>query len=149
MRGNGAIGSGYWGAAIPPEDDDMLVVTFSGPVGEAGNQWANMPAADTAVFNHAILSSVAVDLTDMTEARLSVGVFAVGTATAVLVLQHLIGAVRTDITDPLSVGIGGLRVSDWVPISLTDEVLVVGGRGGNGVVDPRFGVIAAQFRKGE
>ncbi len=135
-------------------------LSWSNPVPEvvtilAGDnlQWRNMPAALTEIFN-ATIHRTMVDLSNATQARLTVGVGRAGFATAELRGQYSTDGATwfyLDGTSGPSVPINavGLQVSSWVNLDAgaqADVYIRIVGINGNGAADPRFGLITIQFR---
>ena len=120
--------------------------------------WTNMPAADT-FFNGQDRCLMWKDLTRFTQARLIVN--KQGTAAVAGAKLHLRYYTASSFTvgDYLQIGTSEVAVaidttntilaSSWVNLAAgakADVVLAIVGSGGDGVVDPIFGHIAAEFR---
>lgn len=113
--------------------------------------WAAMPLALTALAG----GQAQVDLSLVTQARLSVHVVVQGAAAAVVGLQFSTDnganwAFLDAGTGPnVSIAATGLVASAWVSLTATakaDVRLRFGGQGGNGVASPQFGLCILQVR---
>ncbi len=151
------------GGGVPGQ---VLTWTSSGPVWQpnpfvvtilaqgVGYTWTNQPATVTE-FSNATRHRVRVDLTNASQARLTV-VRAGGTVTAnaELAVQYSTDQVNWFYLDGLSgpsvnISALGLQVSPWVNITSGakgDVYLRIVGRNGNNAADPQFGLITVQFR---
>jgi hypothetical protein len=124
----------------------------------AGNNnltWTNMPAAVTELAGVTRYRTI-VDLTNVTQARITVVVMVVGSVYSELAVQYSKDQVSwfyLDGSNGPAVGVGvftGVVFSFWAnitPDARADLVyLRIVGRNGDGVADPQFGLITVQFR---
>lgn len=130
------------------EPDDQAIITVLGP--SAAVTWTNMPLAVDDLLG-APRHRFAADLTRFTQARITVRTVAAGTATAELALQYNpSGSTWVDAGPVASIAAANTtEVGDWVdldPFARGDVVLRIGGRGGDGAVDPSIGMLTVQFR---
>ncbi|MGE0737455.1 MAG: hypothetical protein AB7P50_22170, partial [Alphaproteobacteria bacterium] len=153
-QGNGKINAtGYY----------LNGVTMVRPVnvvlqGQASVTWTNMPAADTN-FGGNSSRITKFDLTPFTQCRLIVNkAGTAGVAASTLHLRYYT-SVSLTVTDYIQIGTSAVSVaidttntildSGWIDLASgakADVYLNVVGNGGDGAVDPIFGMIHAQFR---
>lgn len=129
------------------------------PIGAVGAfTWTNMPAAVTLLGSSA--ASVArVDLAAYTQCRLTVTKMAVAGAAASKVILRYKTTFDTAAANYLDIGTSEVSVavnvantglaSSWIDLAAgakADVFVAVVGSGGDGVLDPAFGVISAQFK---
>jgi len=121
--------------------------------------WTNMPAANT-FFNGSHRYVTKADLSGFSQCRLIVNKQTVaGAAAAVLRLQYKSGSFSTTVGSYLQIGASSVEVainttdtvlvSSWINLvdgAKADVHLAINGVGGDGALDPQFGVIAAEFR---
>lgn len=120
--------------------------------------WTNMPSAVT-FFAGSHRFATKVDLTDYTECRLIVNKQATAGAAASIVRLRYIAAFNTTVSNWLQIGASSVQVavnvqntvldSGWIALAAgaqADVFITLDGSGGDGVLDPGFGVISAQFR---
>lgn len=128
--------------------------------GDGSHRWTNMPAANTFLLgSHAHVCQI--DLTDFSEVRLLVNQQTDAAAGAKLTLKYRssfssnIANYSDILTGGLFVNLAsagaapGIFVTSWSNITSgaqADVVLAIAGSGGDGVIDPEFGWIGAQFR---
>lgn len=116
--------------------------------------WTNMPAAVTPLYGGAGTTYVRrIDLTAATEARLSFHVAVAGVAGAKLFLRYATdGSTFTTPSTGIQATFGastGQFTSGWVALESgmqADVWVAVYGSGGDGVADPRFTTVSAEFR---
>lgn len=114
--------------------------------------WLNQPAAVTE-FSSVVNRRVKVDLSGMTQVRFVVNVNTAGFAGSIMALQYSTDQVAWDYLDGVSgpsvpIGTTGVKVSSYVNIvsaARADVFLRIVGQNGNGVRDPDFWIISAQF----
>ena len=124
----------------------------------AGITWTNMPAAVT-FFGGSHRYATKVDLTNYTDCRLIVNKQATAGAAAAIVRLRYITAFNTTVGNWLTIGssevsvavnvLNTVIVSSWIPLvagAKADVFITLDGSGGDGVLDPVFGSIVAQFR---
>ncbi len=116
--------------------------------------WANQPVALTELFG-VTLARILSDFTGFTEARLTVWVNKIANAGATMKLEYDAGAGFLELADVAGVGdilidVLGQRDSAWFDIDAlagVDDVSIrVVGVGGNGAIDPEFGMIHWEFK---
>lgn len=120
--------------------------------------WSNMPSAVT-FFAGSHRFATKVDLSDYTECRLIVNKQATAGAAASIVRLRYITAFSTTVGNWLQIGASSVQVavnvqntvldSGWIALAAgaqADVFITLDGSGGDGVLDPGFGVISAQFR---
>lgn len=145
--------------AVPPGGgggSSQLVVTLVADSVAAA--WSNMPLAAT-LFNGSHRHVTKVDLTNFSEVRFIVNKQATaGAAASILALMYAtsfstLPAGYSQIgTSAVQVAVNvqnSIQVTSWIPLAeaaKSDVFIAVVGSGGDGVLDPTFGVIAAQFR---
>lgn len=122
---------------------------------QTAQAWANMPAAQIEIFS-STYARRAVDLTDITEFRLSVQQSVAGVATAFVRAQYSTNGGGTwfdledgGITADVEVFAVGFKVGAWAalaPAAAGDVQLRIVGEGGNGAADPAFRYIGIEFR---
>lgn len=145
-RGDGAFAAPpAGGGSSSPE-----TVTFHAPPG--AQVWTNIPAAATE-FRGLSLHRAQADLAGMGQFRIYANLVAVGNATAELRLQYSTdGATWLDAASSASgvnISAGGLRTSAWLALAAGakgDVQLRIVGVNGDGVADPSFGTVAAEFK---
>lgn len=134
----------------------QLVVTLVAD--SAAAAWANMPAAAT-LFAASHRHVTKADLSNYSEVRLVVNKQAtLGAASAILELRYA-AVFGTAAASYSSIGTSAVQVainvqnsaleSAWIPLvagAKGDVFLAIVGSGGDGVLDPTFGNISAQFR---
>jgi hypothetical protein len=142
---NDGAGGLRWGGA-------MNTVTFHAPA--TNRFWINHPTNLTE-FASTNLYRVMCDLTNATQARLTVVVAIAGRPTARIAAQYSNQAAAAwryldNVSGPVvGISTADLRVSGWVvlePAARADVLLRLVGTNGNGTVDPAFGLITVQFR---
>lgn len=119
--------------------------------------WANMPAAETEYFG-ATRSRQRANLVEARQARLGVRVIVAGLAGAELRVKASPDDTLANFVELADVaGAGdqlidavGTQLSAWFDVAAAnrtaDRFVALFGIGGNGVADPQFGVIFAEFR---
>jgi hypothetical protein len=125
---------------------------------DANATWTNMPAAETFLFGN-WRHVHKVDLSDSTQGRLVVTKLGTaGNTGAKMILRYSttfstsVGNYSDVGTSEISVGVDTTNTvldSGWVNLASgakADIFLAVIGSGGNGVLDPIFGNISAQFK---
>lgn len=126
---------------------------FLGPT--TGTVWTNMPAASTLLLG-SMASIRPIDLSQYTQVRLVVSTIVAGPTGAKMRLAYS-ATEPTDINDVASIPATDTEVEDatvttssgWQAIpteARADVYLAIIGSGGDGAIDPSFGVIEAQFR---
>lgn len=147
---------GTWGTPGGGSGSPYLVVNLVAD--SAAVTWTNMPAALT-FFAGSHRHVAKVDLSSFTECRLIVNKQATaGAANAVVELRYA-SAFSTSVGSYSQAGQSAVQVavnvqnsvldSDWVSLAAgarADVFLALVGSGGDGVLDPAFGAISAQFR---
>lgn len=132
-------------------------VTLYGGITAAG-QWTNQPAAEAFIFGHT-RHVTKVDLTGYTQARLVITLHTTAAnAGAKCYLKYYTSYSET-VGDYLDIGTSSVEVaidstdtcvaSSWVNLAagaIADIFVAVTGDGGDGVIDPTFGLVAADFR---
>jgi hypothetical protein len=131
---------------------NMLDICLNG-YGAFTTDWTNMPAAET-VFLGTGRFYIKADLTNFTQTRLIVWVQTAGSSGSKLRLkyynagwQDIAASSGTDV--PIDAGAPDLFLSSWVNLvagAKADVSIGVYGAGGDGVADPAFGVMHAQFK---
>lgn len=149
-------GDGTWAAPAGGSGSGMMVVNLVAD--NAAATWTNMPLAAT-LFAGSHRHVVKADLSDFTQVRLVVNKQATaGAANAVLELRYATSFATTP-AGYSSIGEQVVQVavnvantvldSGWVNLEAGakgDVFLAVVGSGGDGVLDPTFGNISAQFQ---
>lgn len=120
--------------------------------------WTNMPAAVT-FFSGSHRYATKLNLTDYTDVRLIVNKQATAGAAASVVRLRYRTAFDTTVGNWLTAGTSEVQVavnvantvqvSAWIPLvagAKADVFVTLDGSGGDGVLDPAFGSIVAQFR---
>lgn len=127
----------------------------------AQGTWTNMAAAKQFYLN-TDRTITKTDLTGYTQCRLLVMKSSVaGAASAIMYLEYKTGTFSSNPANYTIIGTSvqvSLNVAnthletDWIDIAAAARVddvwLAITGDGGDGVIDPQFGVIAAEFRRG-
>jgi hypothetical protein len=139
-----------WTSTGPAWSYNPFVVTIL--AGNANLTWSNMPNTLTEL-PVAPRYRTRVDLSNVTQARITVVVMVAGAATARLAVQYSTDQVTWNYLDGFSgpfvnINTTGLQVSSWVNISSGargDVYLRIVGLNGNGA-SPQFGLITVQFR---
>jgi hypothetical protein len=139
-----------WTSTGPAWSYNPFVVTIL--AGNANLTWSNMPNTLTEL-PVAPRYRTRVDLSNVTQARITVVVMVAGAATARLAVQYSTDQVTWNYLDGSSgpfvnINTTGLQVSSWVNISSGargDVYLRIVGLNGNGA-SPQFGLITVQFR---
>ncbi len=151
---------GIQGVQGPPGPGGTLRITFATPI-LAALAWTNMPAALSFLFSTATVGKEIqkADLTNFTQCRLLVNKQGIAGATAsklILRYRTVFNQVVANYSD-----IGASEVS--VAVNVTNQYLATGwinlvagakadvfiavlGSGGDGVLDPAFGPIVAEFK---
>lgn len=144
---DGKLASGYIPLLAP------YVLTF---IGSSAYTWNNMPAALTEI-NSTPAWRLYQDLTNFTQVRMQVFVYGTGSANAKIRLQYSTDNGSTwsymdDVSGPsvsIYVTSQKLQVSDWVNLATgakREVLLRIVGIDGDGVADPSFTLIVAQFK---
>lgn len=134
----------------------QLAVTLL--TGAAATTWTNMPSAAT-FFNGSHRFATKVDLTNYTQCRLILNKQATaGAASAVVALIYRT-AFDTTVGNWLTIGSSSVQVavnvqntvldSGWIDLvagAKGDVFITLVGSGGDGVIDPTFGTIVAEFK---
>lgn len=137
--------------AIGPAGPTFMVVTMQAQ--GSALAWTNQPAALTE-FLGVTRHRTKVDLTNMTQVRLTVAVMTAGTAASVLRAQYSTDGTNWSYLDggtgpEIAENPTGLKVSSFVNLTVgakADVFLRIVGLSGDGVVDPAFGLITLQFK---
>lgn len=124
---------------------------------DAAATWTNMPSAETFLFNshrHVQL----IDLEGMSQVRLKVNKQGTAGASGAKLILRFSPAFSTSVGNYADIGTSEVSVAinvtnsyldsgwiDLVPEALGDVYLAVVGSGGDGVLDPQFGVISVAF----
>jgi hypothetical protein len=124
----------------------------------AGITWTNMPVAVT-FFAGSHRYATKVDLTNYTEARLIVNKQGTAGAAASVVRLRYITSFSTTVGNWLTIGSSEVQVavnvtntvlvSSWIPLvagARADVFITLDGLGSDGILDPVFGSLVAQFR---
>lgn len=125
----------------------------------ASTTWTDMPSAET-FFNGANRGSTGVDLTNYTQVRLKVTMLGTGCVSGgVITLKYKTGNTWTNVASFSTIGASAVTAacdvtstisdSGWINLvagAKADVSIAISGTGGDGVVDPTFGNINAQFR---
>jgi len=130
---------------------DMVISFFQ--LGSAALVWTNMPAALTE-FREVTVQRTKVDLTNYKSARLIVNVDTAGFAGASLRLQYSLNEADWSYLDGATgpdcdISATGVEESTWVTLEAAakdDVYLRLVGINGDGIEDPKFGSITAQFK---
>jgi hypothetical protein len=134
-------------------------INFIAGAGTAAVVWTNMPVALNFWQATATRSIQKINLTPYRFVRLHVLMTVVGAATAMLMLRYLPVATgySTTVTDYLQLGTSeaqvsiaalGFTSSAWIPLAVganIDAFLALVGINGDGVLDPAFAQIWAEF----
>lgn len=135
----------------------QLYIPIQGRI-DAATSWSNMPSAVTFLLGtHRHV--VKADLANFTQARLIVNKQATaGAASSKLILRYRT-TFSTTVGDYSDIGTSEVSVavnvtntvldSGWVDLASgakADVFIAVAGSGGDGAIDPAFGVISAQFK---
>lgn len=113
--------------------------------------WTNQPAALTELAG----TRVRIDLSLASQARFTLNLTVAGVAAAVLALQFSTNAGTTwayldGVSGPsVNIGTTGARESTWVDLTAAakaDVLIRIVGQGGNGTLDPAFGLTLLQVR---
>lgn len=149
-------GDGIWSTPSASGGASPLIVNL---ISDAANAtWTNMPAA-AAFFMGSYRHVTKVDLTGYTEVRLVANKQATaGAAGAVMNLKYA-ASFSTTVGSYADIGTSSVQfainvtntvlATAWVPLAAgakADVFLAITGSGGDGVLDPAFGAILAQFR---
>lgn len=126
--------------------------------GATAATWTNMPAAATLLFG-ATLHVRKLDLSNYTQARMTMTKGSVAGVAGSKINLRYFTAWSATASDYLAIGTSEISlatdggadglVSSWVNLAVgakADVWVAVIGTGGNGVVDPTFGTISAEFR---
>lgn len=143
-----------WGGDEPtPDPRTELVLTFS-PAPDVsfsgGLVWTDMPLAQTE-FRGFQQNRIRADITGFSQVRLHADMIVAGSTNAILDLQYStnIGAPSfTDMNIDTNISATGWRTSGWFTIPVgarTDVILRVVGQSGDGVADPDFRTVYAEF----
>jgi hypothetical protein len=140
-----------WTSTGPAWSYNPFVVTIL--AGNANLTWTNMPVALTELAG-VTRYRTRVDLTNVTQARITVVVMVAGATNARLAVQYSTDQVTWNYLDGSSgpfvnINSTGLQVSSWVNITAGargDVYLRIVGLNGDGAADPQFGLITVQFR---
>lgn len=124
--------------------------------------WTNQPVALSFWMSSATSGKgvIRVDLTNYTQVRLMVNKLNTAGATdSKLILRYKTGSWSTAVADYLNIGVSEVSVPinvqntfletswiDLVPEAKADVLITLLGSGGDGVIDPIFGYIAATFK---
>lgn len=124
----------------------------------AATTWTNMPLA-ASFFNGSHRYALKVDLTNFTQVRLVVNKQATAGAAASIVVLSYIGAFSVTLGSWLAIGTSSVQLAvnvqntvlstSWIDLvagAKGDVFITLIGSGGDGVLDPAFGNIVAQFR---
>jgi collagen triple helix repeat protein len=148
---------GIQGATGPTGPASVLVVPFLNAL--AASVWTNMPSADT-LFNGGHQHVQKVDLTNFTQARLIVNKQGVAGGASSKIRLVYATSFQTSAAGYSAIGSSEIACS---PLNVTNTILASGwvnlvagakadvfvalvGSGGDGVLDPAFGSIVAQFK---
>ena len=125
---------------------------------DANSTWTNMPAAVTFLFG-SYRHVQPVDLSNCTQCRFIVNKQSTaGDVSSKLMLRYntsfstTVGNYSDIGTSEVSVAVNvtnTLLVTSWIDLvagAKADVFVAVAGSGGNGILDPAFGVISAQFK---
>jgi hypothetical protein len=141
-------------ALVPTTQGPYVIFSLrAGQAAVADIEWTNQPSAATELWGQTFNRKL-VDLSNSTQYLYSTELPQAGNTTAVLDLEY-----TTDLTGAtgwtsmaggtLALSTTGFKQTGWVTIpsgARARVLLRVMGSGGNGTADPRFNVIAAQFR---
>lgn len=120
--------------------------------------WTNMPAAVT-FFNGSHRFATKVDLTSYTQCRLIVNKQATAGSAASIIRLRYITIFNVTVGNWLQIGSSSVQVAvnvqntvlatGWIDLvagAKTDVFITLDGSGGDGVLDPTFGSIIAEFK---
>lgn len=152
LRGDGSWATPAGGGGATPR----IIVNL---VADGANvAWTNMPTAVT-FFSGSHRYATKVDLSDYTQCRLIVNKQSTAGAAAAVVRLRYITAFSTTVGSWLTIGASEVQVavnvqntvldSGWINLvagAQADVFITLDGSGGDGVLDPAFGNISAQFR---
>jgi hypothetical protein len=152
--------TGDTGPQGPPGGGGVLRVDFAIPI-YAALAWTNMPAALSFLMNTATAgkSITRSDLSSFTQCRLLVNKQATaGAASSKLILRYYTGWSQTA-SNYLDIGTSEVSVAtnvqntflatNWINLAAgakADVYIAVLGSGGDGALDPAFGIISAEFK---
>jgi hypothetical protein len=152
-RKESGSGNTGWVAVAGTAANAVLDICLNG-YGAFNTDWTNMPSAET-IFLNTPRYQTQVDLTNFTQVRFVVFLNGTGSAGSKLRLEYWNGSVwgavdggtGTDIA--IDSGSASVHTSGWVNLAAgakADVIIAPFGLGGDGVADPSFGVIHAQFK---
>jgi len=147
---------GIQGIQGPPGATSLLVVPITADA--AAVTWTNMPAAAT-FWNGSHRHVMKVDLTNFTQVRLVVNKQGTAGATASKLILRYRTAFSVTVGDYADIGTSEVSVAvnvtnnvlttAWIALiagAKADVFVALVGSGGDGVIDPIFGNIVAQFK---
>lgn len=133
-----------------------ISMVLSGRV-DGNGTFTNMPAADTFLFSSARHIQL-IDLTGMSAVRFKVNKLTTAGASGAKLTLKYSPTYSTSVANYVDIGTSPVEVgvdvtnqyldSGWIdldPSALGDVYLAVVGSGGDGVLDPAFGVISVSF----